>query len=630
MLIQRKCNVLSMKYVYTKFNDAGLNYSELYRNLYDEQNRLIEIRDGSDMLYVSNIYDAYGKLTTHRYGRIKVDSTYDSTGLKTSDKYEYVTDGNERKYDYEYASDSSRRLKKLTTDNYTEEYETDGLERTTKVKKSFGNCEFSERYGYYKNGDHATTRINTITYGKNGVSDGKVTYTYDKFGNIISVNENGKQRSKYAFDAIGRLVSEKDIDNNKEICYNYDSQGNIEAKWLPDGTVKRYCYQEDSDLLIRFGSERFEYDQLGNPTVYRDMTCTWNLTRLLTSVKDGTNTINFEYDIFGRRTRKFCNDSETVFEYDENNLIRQIHNGKTTEFIYGKNGIVGFVYNNKTYYFRKNIFGDVERIYNDNGTVVGRYSYSAFGECEIKLDTDNIASLNPIRYRGYYFDDELGLYYLQSRYYDPEIGRFISADSIEYADPGHVNGLNLYAYCNNNPIMNVDFTGHSWMSFWKGIGEWFGNIGSWFKNTFGLFVEITNNIISYAEDHIVFGWEIGTDAGYTKGDDSKYFAFFVSRPSEWWKLWEYQFGIKIGKFSMSTPLLFGKFSVSWSHDEYTTYNFQYGLNKIIFGSSHTNNGITNYEQRYVSVLPLALVAVGVMMVPESTPLLLVGLKIFAK
>ena len=113
MLIQRKCNVLSMKYVYTKFNDAGLNYSELYRNLYDEQNRLIKIRDGSDRLYVSNIYDAYGKLTTHRYGRIKVDSTYDSTGLKTSDKYEYATDGNERKYDYEYASDSTRRLKNL-------------------------------------------------------------------------------------------------------------------------------------------------------------------------------------------------------------------------------------------------------------------------------------------------------------------------------------------------------------------------------------------------------------------------------------------------------------------------------------------------------------------------------------
>lgn len=76
---------------------------------------------------------------------------------------------------------------------------------------------------------------------------------------------------------------------------------------------------------------------------------------------------------------------------------------------------------------------------------------------------------------------------------------------------------------------------------------------------------------------------------------------------------------------MSTPLLIGKFSVSWSHDEYTTYNFQYGLNKIIFGSSHTNNGITNYEQRYVSVLPLALVAVAVLLAPESLPVFLPAL-----
>lgn len=76
---------------------------------------------------------------------------------------------------------------------------------------------------------------------------------------------------------------------------------------------------------------------------------------------------------------------------------------------------------------------------------------------------------------------------------------------------------------------------------------------------------------------------------------------------------------------MSTPLLFGNFSVSWSHDEYTTYNFQYRLNKIIFGSSHTNNGITNYEQRYVNVLPLALVAVAVLLAPESLPVFLPAL-----
>lgn len=67
--------------------------------------------------------------------------------------------------------------------------------------------------------------------------------------------------------------------------------------------------------------------------------------------------------------------------------------------------------------------------------------------------------------RGYYFDDELGLYYLQSRYYDPEIGRFISADSIEYLNPDSINGLNLYAYCSNNPVMNIDPNGEFLFSF---------------------------------------------------------------------------------------------------------------------------------------------------------------------
>ena len=68
--------------------------------------------------------------------------------------------------------------------------------------------------------------------------------------------------------------------------------------------------------------------------------------------------------------------------------------------------------------------------------------------------------MNPIRYRGYYFDNDLNMYYLLTRYYDPKIGRFINADAIEYLKPQNINGLNLYAYCSNNPVMNVDPTGH--------------------------------------------------------------------------------------------------------------------------------------------------------------------------
>ena len=89
-------------------------------------------------------------------------------------------------------------------------------------------------------------------------------------------------------------------------------------------------------------------------------------------------------------------------------------------------------------------------------------------------DTDGIATLNPFRYRSYYFDEETGLYYLQSRYYDPELGRFISADSIAYLDPETLGGLNLYAYCGNNPVMGIDPDGNVWWN--PATWDW-GKIG---------------------------------------------------------------------------------------------------------------------------------------------------------
>lgn len=104
------------------------------------------------------------------------------------------------------------------------------------------------------------------------------------------------------------------------------------------------------------------------------------------------------------------------------------------------------------------------------------------GQLKVLVDTDGIGTLNPFRYRSYYFDVETNLYYLQTRYYDPELGRFISADSIEYLDPETLGGLNLYAYCGNNPVMNIDKLGSDWNSFWKGVGDWFVNAGNWINN----------------------------------------------------------------------------------------------------------------------------------------------------
>ena len=92
------------------------------------------------------------------------------------------------------------------------------------------------------------------------------------------------------------------------------------------------------------------------------------------------------------------------------------------------------------------------------------YTYDAWGNCSVVVNENNVANINPFRYRGYYFDTESGLYYLMSRYYDPSIGQFISMDTPDYLEPNTIGGVNLYAYGLNNPVMYVDPTGH--LAWW--------------------------------------------------------------------------------------------------------------------------------------------------------------------
>ena len=105
--------------------------------------------------------------------------------------------------------------------------------------------------------------------------------------------------------------------------------------------------------------------------------------------------------------------------------------------------------------------GDVIAILNDSGTCVAEYSYDAWGNCTVTKATDTIAYDNPLRYRGYYYDFDSGLYYLQSRFYDANTGRFINADepTLIGANGGVVSN-NLFAYCDNNPVMKSDPDGH--------------------------------------------------------------------------------------------------------------------------------------------------------------------------
>ena len=169
--------------------------------------------------------------------------------------------------------------------------------------------------------------------------------------------------------------------------------------------------------------------------------------------------------------------SDVVYKYYEVEFaVKHKKDGSKASFVEVS---IGYEHDGVRYYFQKNIQGDVARIFNANGYLVARYVYDAWGNHtvydvngNINTDENFIGNINPFRYRGYYYDVETGLYYLNTRYYDPFACRFINADDISYIEPETINGLNLYSYCLNNPVMYVDPTGHfSIGTFIKGLGN---------------------------------------------------------------------------------------------------------------------------------------------------------------
>ena len=472
----KRGDIVSVGYAYEDKNATG-EFAELYANEYDLKHRLVTVRQG-DTVLESNEYDDYDRQTKHTFGVHVHETGYNGYGQTSKDTIKFGNDA-EDKLEYVYAYDdekASQPLAGITVGGFSENYEQDVLSRARKITQALGGKTYTKQYGYYKTGDHATSRVNTIYYGKEGITDGKVTYTYDCMGNIVSVNENGKQRYKYAYDKIGRLILEKDLYKGKEVCYTYDNNGNILTKSI-DGEVTEYRYKEGTDRLVSFGTESIAYDNMGNPTTYKGMSCTWEKGRQLKSIEDASNRIEYEYDVKGIRTAKKIYTPKdatepaqtTSYIYENGRLLRQIIESETIDFIYGAEGVMGFKAGTAKYLYRKNLLGDVTEIYNESGEIVGKYNYSAYGECETEVDTNGIATKNPIRYRGYYYDEGIGLYYLKSRYYDPEVGRFITIDDISYIDPETINGLNLYAYCGNNPVMNVDPNGTFFWFFFAAI-----------------------------------------------------------------------------------------------------------------------------------------------------------------
>ena len=217
---------------------------------------------------------------------------------------------------------------------------------------------------------------------------------------------------------------------------------------------------------MSYGNERCEYDDIGNPTKYCGLTLIWEKGRQLSKIGE----IELKYDASGRRVKR--GDVEFVYD-DSGNLIKS----DGMEFCYDETGVTGVKYDGKQYVYRKDAQGNIVALLDETYQVVVKYIYDAWGNVTAYdasgskiTDGTHIGIKNPFRYRGYYYDEELDWYYLQTRYYDPETGRFITIDDVSYLAPDTINGLNLYAYCGNNPVMNVDPNGTwSWSKFWKTV-----------------------------------------------------------------------------------------------------------------------------------------------------------------
>ena len=172
----------------------------------------------------------------------------------------------------------------------------------------------------------------------------------------------------------------------------------------------------------------------------------------------------FQYDAFGCRT--FKNQIEYTYD-DQGRLLKEVNGTHTILYFYDGLSICSIQVDGQSYFLRRNLFQDVTHIYDLNGNLVASYLYDAWGNHQVfdangalNTNADFIGNINPIRYRGYYFDVETNLFYCNSRYYSSELCRFLIPDSIEYLDPESIHGLNLYCYCKNNPMMLVDPSGH--------------------------------------------------------------------------------------------------------------------------------------------------------------------------
>ena len=242
---------------------------------------------------------------------------------------------------------------------------------------------------------------------------------------------------------------------------------------VQEETLYTYGDAEWGDLLTAYDGEEITYDGIGNPLSYRGWTMSWQGGRQLSSMTKGSDTLSFAYNESGLRTSKTVNGITHNYVWQGSKLAADITDAYALYFHYDSSGdVIGFTRTangtDTEYFYVKNLQGDILKVITATGTEAATYTYDAWGK--LLTSSGDLADINPLRYRGYFYDTETGLYYLQSRYYDPEVGRWINIDNVEYlGTEDELISYNLFTYCLNNPVNRTDENGNLSLPNWAKV-----------------------------------------------------------------------------------------------------------------------------------------------------------------
>ncbi len=487
-------------------------------NVYDNLSRVKSVSYNGVVAYTvtydgdGNI-DSYTDCATGRIYRYEYDAlgreiryfvTLNGSELFTAEK-SYDSDGRSVGYTYTIGGIGSRtssntydqynRLSQETTaGGDTVSYYYDGFGRV--ISKTEGS--YTYYYEYLTSGTNTSTLVSKLTQKYLGITVRTIQYTYDSLGNILT-EDDGVTFRQYTYDSLNQLQSETYYDKVSGLgegrMYFISKSGNVSYVTFDydNGTYgsshssgHTYGDSDWKELLTKYNGVSITYDANGNPLSYyngQSYTFTWQNGRQLASAVTGSNTITYCYDVNGQRISKTVNGTTHTYTYDGMLLLCDKWGSQYIEYFYDASGSPYSLnyYNGSTsvkYYFVNNIEGDVLELRTGTNTLVARYIYDGWGKLlEVRDASGNaitssthIANLNGLRYRGYFYDTETKLYYLQSRYYDPQTQRFISPDVYISTGQGII-GHNMFTYCGCNPITNIDGIGE--MPFdairWKGL-----------------------------------------------------------------------------------------------------------------------------------------------------------------